>query len=152
MFAIIPTHAIASLADRGRIRRFPRSCVLMRQGDFADAMYVIRQGVVDVIQTDELGVRKHVALLGEGEVVGEMGLLSGNPRSATVVAVNDVVAVRIAREDVLRGLLALPGLPQPLRLHLAKRLAQPAPPLGPDALANTGVRAYPDDDLVGEMA
>lgn len=148
MFAIIPTHTSTSLAGRGRTRRFPRSCVLMRQGDFADAMYVIRQGVVDVLQTDKFGVRRHVALLGEGEVVGEMGVLSGDPRSATVVAVNDVVTVRVAREDVLRVLLELPGLPQPLRLHLLKRLEQPSPAFGPEGLANSGIITIPDDSVL----
>lgn len=127
MFAIIPTDTLRSVASRGRMRRFPKGCVLMRQGEFADAMYVIRKGVVDVIQTDERGQRTHLALLGEGEVVGEMGVLSGNPRNATVVAVSDVETLLIPREDVLRGLLDVPGLPQPLRLHLVKRLEQAVP-------------------------
>lgn len=127
MFAIIPTDTLRSVATRGRMRRFPKGCVLMRQGEFADAMYVITKGVVDVVQMGADGQRTHLALLGEGEVVGEMGVLSGHARNATVVAVNDVETLRIPREDVLRGLLDVPGLPQPLRLHLMRRLDQPAP-------------------------
>lgn len=132
LFTVVSTEAMLRLRENGRRRLFPRGCVLMRQGERADAMYQITDGVVDVVVTDpETDERTHVALLGRGEVVGEIGVLSGRPRSATVIAVNDVAAIELSRDDVLTTLLELPGLPGPLRTLLEKRLTPSAATVDP---------------------
>jgi MFS family permease len=63
--------------------------VVIRQGDRADRFYVIESGTVAVTQTDAAGATREVRRMGADEVFGELGLLSGAPRSATVTAATD---------------------------------------------------------------
>ena len=63
--------------------------VVIRQGDRADRFYVIESGTVVVTQTDAAGAVHELRRMGPDEVFGELGLLSGAPRSATVTAATD---------------------------------------------------------------
>ena len=63
--------------------------VVIRQGDRADRFYVIESGTVVVTQTDAAGATRELRRMGSDEVFGELGLLSGAPRSATVTAATD---------------------------------------------------------------
>ena len=63
--------------------------VVIRQGDRADRFYVIESGTVVVTQTDAAGAARELRRMGSDEVFGELGLLSGAPRSATVTAATD---------------------------------------------------------------
>ena len=63
--------------------------VVIRQGDRADRFYVIESGTVVVTQTDAAGAARELRQMGADEVFGELGLLSGAPRSATVTAASD---------------------------------------------------------------
>ena len=118
-----PGGAMPDLAARGRRRLFPRSTVLMRQGDFADFMYVIRSGTVRVERMVPRSARPlHLADLGPGQVVGEIGILNRTPRNATVVALTDVDTTELTREEMLRALTQVPGLPEALLQLVTKRL------------------------------
>jgi len=63
--------------------------VVIRQGDRADRFYVIESGTVVVTQADAVGGARELRRMGPDEVFGELGLLSGAPRSATVTATTD---------------------------------------------------------------
>src|SRR5690606_22697133 len=65
-----------------------RGETLFRQGDAADSLYVIVQGLLRVVVSGDDG-EIVVNELARGDTVGEMGLLSGEPRSASVIAVRD---------------------------------------------------------------
>lgn len=113
------------LIDRGQRRRFPKGTVLMRQGEHADAMYVILEGSVRVERTDRRLARPlHLADLGSGQVVGEIGILNRVPRTATVTASSDVVAVELSRTETLKAIQEVPGLPLALLQLVSKRLAE----------------------------
>ena len=58
--------------------------VIMRDGDKGNNFYVIKEGTCDVMVTDESGDMKHVRTLSAGNSCGELSLLTGNPRSATI--------------------------------------------------------------------
>ncbi len=68
---------------------------LFALGDASDAAYLVRSGRLAVL--DEAGAT--IALVGRGSVVGELGLLTGEPRSATVRAVRDSVVLRTSVDD-----------------------------------------------------
>ncbi|HET7714644.1 MAG TPA: cyclic nucleotide-binding domain-containing protein [Bauldia sp.] len=68
--------------------------VVMRQGARGDSLLVIDSGSVNVTV---VGKPQPVAVLRHGDVVGEMSLLTGAPRSATVVAAERVTAYRVAK-------------------------------------------------------
>ena len=75
--------------------------VIIKAGDPGDSLFVIREGEVSVkIAAD--GLEKEVATLGEGEFFGEMSLLTGEPRRATVVAKNDAECYVIDRGSFQR--------------------------------------------------
>ena len=63
--------------------------VVIHQGDPADRFYVIESGTVVVSQTDAAGATRELRRMGPDEVFGELGLLSGALRSATVTAATD---------------------------------------------------------------
>jgi len=74
---------------------------LFRAGDPGDALYVIISGRLRATITGEDGAERVLEEMGRGELVGEMGVLMGEARSATVTAVRDSELVRLARSDLL---------------------------------------------------
>ena len=89
LFKELPEPGLQMLAERGRPKHFAAGEVIMRQGDVSDALHVITRGRVRV-ERDQPGETPLVlAELGPGDVIGEMGLLDGGPRSATVTASED---------------------------------------------------------------
>ncbi len=72
---------------------------LMTQGEPGDAMYVVVSGRLRAYVDDGDGLPRLVREMGRGHIVGEMALLTGEPRSATVVAIRDSVLARLDRSD-----------------------------------------------------
>ncbi|MSQ26848.1 MAG: cyclic nucleotide-binding domain-containing protein [Dehalococcoidia bacterium] len=105
LFQGLPLTAIGRLASLGRTRRFRAGRVLMKQGDAARVMFVIVKGAVRVERSHrDLTGPVLLSVLGRGEVVGEMGLLDGEPRSATVTAEVNVTAVELAAAQLAQAM------------------------------------------------
>jgi CRP-like cAMP-binding protein len=94
---------------------------LFAQGDAADAAYVLLEGKVDVMLMNA-GNQIKVAELGRNAIVGEMGILSDMPRSATVVAAEPSSALRIDKRVFLELLIQFPQMSVAIMRELAKRL------------------------------
>ncbi len=92
--AVLPPAAIDDLAERLRLRELNAGDVLFREGDPGEGFYIIESGEVSVIAGSS-----HLADLGPGDYVGEIALLRGAPRMATVKALTDVAAYRLDRSD-----------------------------------------------------
>lgn len=99
----------AQLAARSRFTQFPKDAVLMSEGDFGASMYVLVDGRVDVEVNEPYGTR-HVATLGPDDIVGEMSLLTGARRTATVTAHDPVVVLEITKVALEPMLAASPEL------------------------------------------
>jgi pilus assembly protein CpaE len=80
-------------------RNFGRNQTVFRQGDPSDSLYVVLAGRIRISATGQAGREKVLAFAGVGEVVGEMGLLSGEPRSATAVASTDAKLLQLRNSD-----------------------------------------------------
>ena len=91
------------------------------QGDAADAAYVILDGKADVVLDSKDGPFK-VAELGRNALVGEMGILSDTPRSATIVAAEACSALRIDKRVFLDLLTQFPQMSIAVMRELANRL------------------------------
>lgn len=76
-----------AVAARGRMTDVPAGTIIMRQDEEADALYVLVEGVVRALRRDPEGVDVEVGRRGAGECFGEMALLDGGLRSATIEAV-----------------------------------------------------------------
>lgn len=91
------------------------------QGDASDAAYVILAGRAQVLLDLPTGAFK-IADLGTNDIVGEMGILSDTPRSASVVAEGEVTALRIDKRVFLELLGQFPQMSIAVMRELAKRL------------------------------
>jgi len=92
------------LAARLKSTPFVSGEAMTRQGDEAHWLYVIIEGEAEVHVTIE-GKTEKVAMLGAGSYFGEMGMMTGEPRTATVIAQTDVKCYRLDKEafrDILR--------------------------------------------------
>jgi CRP-like cAMP-binding protein len=102
-------HQLEALAEGLAPKSFGRGEVLVKQGDEGDSFFVIEQGRVEVLLApDEGGVEASVAVLGSRDFFGEMSLLAGDRRTATVKAIEDVRVVIIAKETFARIILEHP--------------------------------------------
>jgi len=109
-----------------------RGDVLVRQGETADALYIVVTGRF-AITVD--GRRQAIAELGPGQPVGEIAFLAGGPRTATVTALRDSVVLRLGRAEFEQLSGKNPGMLRTLTVTLARRLAETnvaqAPPPDP---------------------
>ena len=95
-----------SLAERLVAAPFAAGDVITRQGAIAHWLYLLTGGEADVWLDSDDTPRRRVATLGPGTVFGEMGMMTGEPRSATVTARTDVECYRLDKagfEDIIRS-------------------------------------------------
>ena len=98
-FADLPSAALDELAAALRAISFEPGADLMRQGEPGADAFLIRSGELAVIRDDESGTRS-LSTLGPGALIGELSVLTGSPRQATVRAVTAVRAFRVDGKDV----------------------------------------------------
>jgi CRP-like cAMP-binding protein/Zn-dependent protease len=90
MFEDIPVDALNDLAGRVRLRSIAVGQPVFRQGDRPDAFYVVRSGVLEVVEEEtDSGAERQIRTLSRGESFGELGLVSGAPRAATIRAIQE---------------------------------------------------------------
>jgi MFS family permease len=101
----------------------PAGTVIIAEGDHADAFYVLTAGQADVSAVGEAGTAPaHLRTLGPGSYLGEIGLLAGVPRTATVTAQTPATLLRVSDadfRDALTTLSASPSLLQGAQARLA---------------------------------
>jgi CRP-like cAMP-binding protein len=99
LFAHLPDGEMRKIARALKERRLDRNQVLFKQGDPADSLYLVVSGRMRISASDKAGNEKVLAFVGSGEIVGEMGLLSGEPRSATAAASTDAQLLQLRQTD-----------------------------------------------------
>src|SRR5271154_6314340 len=120
-FAEIEPSKLKLLAFMSERVAFDPGKRLMRQGDPADAAYLIIDGEAEVIVETPVGPVT-VATLGANEIVGEMGILCNAPRNATVCAKNRLITLRISKEPFMRMVREFPNMGVFIMQELAQRL------------------------------
>ena len=119
LFSTCSQRELAQVAALTVQAHFDAGAVLTRQGVSGGLAFVIAKGRADVTR----GGRR-LATLGPGDVVGELSLIDGGPRSATVTAVSDVEVLEISGEDLQRLLRKAPSVVRKLLEALSIRLRQ----------------------------
>ena len=99
LFADQEESLLCEFADRCERVYLAPGEVLMREGDPADCLYILATGRLRVQVKQLDGVEATVAEVGRHEVVGEMAIISEEPRSATVVAIRDSELLMFSREE-----------------------------------------------------
>ena len=95
--------SIEALAAAATERSMPPGTEAIRQGDAPDDFYAIVRGRFDVLVTSSDGATRRVRSLGEGDGFGEIGLLHGVPRTATVVATTEARVLQVPGSAFLRA-------------------------------------------------
>lgn len=120
LFAALDRDELDALARRLVPAPFVAGDVITRQGAVAHWLYLIHAGEADVWHESSAG-RHHVATLQPGSVFGEMGMMTGEPRSATVTARGDVECLRVDKAAFESILHARPDIAEAISRVMLKR-------------------------------
>jgi CRP-like cAMP-binding protein len=105
-FATLPEAVRAEVAERLQYAPFARGDIITKQGNTAHWLYIVGYGEAEVIYEPPQGGPSVIGKVHAGEIFGEMALLSGEARSATVIAKTDVECYRLDRasfQDLLNS-------------------------------------------------
>ena len=101
---------LTDVAERMTRRQFMPNEVIIREGDAGEELFLISEGEVEV---DRAG--REVARLGPGDFFGELSLMSGDPRNATVVSTTPVDTYILGKDDCTAAIEASAGFREQLR-------------------------------------
>ncbi len=121
LFAQLSAEELDRLADSAKPAPFVRGEVVTRQGAKANWLYVLTRGEVEVMVANSDGIDRHVAVLTAPSFFGEMALVTGAPREATVIARVDSECLRVDKDDFREVLARRPELAQEISETLAQR-------------------------------
>ncbi|MFL0800184.1 MAG: cyclic nucleotide-binding domain-containing protein [Agarilytica sp.] len=105
LFANLPQKSLYELEQLSVLRRYPKNTILFIEGDESTHLYVIKEGKVSVSVAGEDGREVVLNHMSEGEYFGELALLDGKPRSATVRTITQCEVIAVSRnsfQDLLR--------------------------------------------------
>ena len=161
VFGDLPVDVLNDLAGRVRLQPVARREAVFRQGERAEAAYVVRSGTLEVVEEDAEGrVTRRLRTLGRGDTFGELALLEGSTRTATVRALTGAEVFVVGKSTVdrlLADIARVPILVTSLQQY-ADLVALPAfAHLDPSALAalaerGTWVTVGPGEEVVTEGA
>jgi CRP/FNR family cyclic AMP-dependent transcriptional regulator len=123
LFSALDDHQLETVAQMVIEKSYRKSdIILMEDDETSQSLFIIAKGEVKVVLTAEDGREAILASLKEGDFFGEMSLLDGEPRSATVRAVEDSRLLTIRREDFLAAMKKQPDLSLTLLGEMSRRL------------------------------
>ncbi len=128
VFGVLDAPVRAALLPHAAPHELRGGDLLFRIGDRSDALYVLCSGSLGVFGRGlARGAPQLLGVIAPGETVGELGFLTGQPRTATVRALRDCTLLRLHRSDVMLRLMAQhpQALAESLR-HILNRLGQRA--------------------------
>ena len=128
LFSRLDRIHLGHIASQAQIERYNDGQIIERQGELGTALHVIRSGSVGIYHNYGEAEESHLADLEEGDFFGEMALLLGHPRSATIIARGPTECIQILRatfedeasSEVLWAMLQ----------HVAERLAHASERIG----------------------
>ena len=122
LFPPLTDAQIEVIANMTTEQTFLRGATIVTESENSESFFLISSGSVKVSLTAEGGREVILATLGHGDFFGEMSLLDGEPRSASVRAVTKTQALVISRDDFVKSLKRQPDLALALLAEISKRL------------------------------
>jgi putative peptide zinc metalloprotease protein len=139
MFDDVPVETLNELAGRVRLRTFSRGQPVVRQGERAEAFYLVRRGTLQVVEENpDTGNERPLRTLGRGESFGELALVTAATRSATVRAVEESEVFEIDKstfDRLLADMIHVPEFAPTLQAMSQLREMEAFASLEPDELA-----------------
>jgi CRP/FNR family cyclic AMP-dependent transcriptional regulator len=123
LFENQPQEILRAVVAQGRFRELGAGEFLFHQGELGDELHIVKNGVLEVLAArSDTPDPIPVAYLGRGEVLGELALLTGSPRSAAVRAPERAELFTLAKPVFIDLMVTLPHFAQNLCVVLARRL------------------------------
>ncbi|HYJ70071.1 MAG TPA: Crp/Fnr family transcriptional regulator [Nocardioidaceae bacterium] len=122
LFSSLDDEAANSLRGSMSETRIGRGDVLFHEGDSGDRLYVVTDGKIKLGRTSADGRENLLAILGPGQMFGELSLFDPGPRSATATAVTPCTMMSLGHDELLRWLEDQPSVALGLLNQLAARL------------------------------
>ena len=119
MFKLLSIRQLVDLAQLMREETHAAEMTIVQEGETSDCIYLIVDGVVQVTKGDV-----EITELGSKELFGEIGVLEGATRSATVITRSQVRLLRLERNDLLRLMEDLPGIAIAISQTLSHRVRE----------------------------
>lgn len=121
VFASCTDEQLHFIADRTRLVEYKKGEYVYREGESANAFYIISSGRVRVAAMEH-GEEKTLAILHNGDSFGEISLLIGEAHSASIQAINDALVLQLEKKDFDDVINKIPSLVLYLSRSLSKRL------------------------------
>ena len=123
LFENQPEEVLKAVLVQGQLQEYGPGEVVFRQGDEGDRLYIVKSGALEVLASPTDAAEPiPVAYLGPGEVLGELALLTGSPRSASARVPERAELFTVDKAVFLDLMKTLPAFSRNLCLVLAKRL------------------------------
>jgi small-conductance mechanosensitive channel/CRP-like cAMP-binding protein len=121
LFALLSDEARGRLADGAIERRFAAGEMVVREGDHGSSMFIVESGRLGVSVHGSVGQSQKLAVLDAGSAFGEVSLLTGDPRTATVRALTEATLLEIGKATLSPILRENPSLCGMLELTMQER-------------------------------
>lgn len=122
LFANVPSEYLAQLEKLSVLRKYAKNTVLVTEGDESNHLYIIHKGTASAYLSNEEGRQVNLNYMHEGDYFGELSLLDGKPRSASVITVTDCEILLVSRSNVLELLQNHPEFMMQLLKELTHRV------------------------------
>jgi CRP/FNR family transcriptional regulator len=122
LFAALDPDSAATLEKALTSRTVSRGHIVFKEGDPGDRLFIVLEGKCKIYRASADGRENLIAVLGPGEMFGELSLFDPGPRTASVAAVTDSTLASLDHDDLRPLLLERPGVGVELLRALAQRL------------------------------
>jgi CRP/FNR family transcriptional regulator, cyclic AMP receptor protein len=122
LFRVLNQESISAAARAGLSRTYAPGQIICHQGDPGDHLYAVIDGLVKIVFTSERGDEMVLNTMGGGEIFGELALLDGSPRSASVVALKSTSVFVLPRGQLLELMSYNPGLADEFLKLIGRRI------------------------------
>lgn len=122
LFQDLPEAALLELAKHARLMEVPAGEVLFDQDDPGDAFYLIDEGQAHIMRKYDNGEEVCLKTLGPFDVVGELSMVVGQPRTGSVVTASDCTLIALDREPFMEVIDRVPGAAVSVMQQLGLRL------------------------------
>jgi len=122
LFSELDDEDIQRIADLMVTKRYKKNNLIIFEEDLGRNMFIIKEGRVKISGISDEGGEAIFSILGEGEFFGELSIIDGLPRSATVTSIDDVDLWVLNRGDFLEMLQKFPQIAIVLLKELARRI------------------------------
>ena len=122
LFSSLNDEELDAINRHSFTNKYPKNNIILVENETGDTLYIILKGKVKVIKISESGEEIILAILNDGEFFGDMSLMDGKPRSATVVSIEDSELLLIKRNDFENVIEKNPRIALKLLKELTTRL------------------------------